>query len=102
MYKNIDLSLAILPIEIVIQKYYNIITIKKGESQMKGDLIMMKTKQYKTVNNYLDTLDDEQIVTVFNDKHNIHYHGKVGYAPLNCYFEFINAIENGNEIIINA
>lgn len=59
-------------------------------------------KQYKTVNNYLDTLDDEQIVTVYDDKHNIHYHGKAGYAPLDCYFEFINVIENGNEIIIRA
>ncbi len=55
-----------------------------------------------TVNNYLDTLNEEQIVTVFNDKHNIIYHGKAGYAPLNLYFEFRNATENGVDLIING
>lgn len=67
-------------------------------------------KKHITVDNYLDTLDDEQIVTVYDDKHNIHYHGKAGNAPLNCsHFEFRNALErpylnggNGIEIVING
>lgn len=74
--------------------------IKSTTSNATGLLIRLAREE--TVNNYLDTLDAEQIVTVYDDKHNIHYHGKAGYAPLDCYFEFINTIFNGNEIIINA
>lgn len=57
-----------------------------------------------SVNTYLDTadIDDEQVVVIYNDKHNIHWVGRAGWAPLNCRFEFKNAVRKGNELIING
>lgn len=55
-----------------------------------------------SVNTYLDTINDEQTIVVYNNKHNIVYIGKAGYAPLNLYFEFKNAIVRDNELIING
>ncbi len=59
-----------------------------------------------TVNNYIETLlekneEDQQIVVIYDDNHNIYYIGKVAYAPLNCWFTFKNAHMVGNELRIN-
>lgn len=59
-----------------------------------------------TVLNYLETLPTTQIVTIYNDNHNIAYHGKAGYAPLTFDYVGLNSVttspEHPNEIIINA
>ena len=59
-----------------------------------------------TVNNYIDELlkeneENPQIVAIYDEKHNLHYLGKVAYAPMNCWFPFKNARMVGNELRIN-
>lgn len=45
--------------------------------------------------------DNQQIIVIYDDNHNIHYIGKVAFAPLNCWFTFKNAQMVGNELRIN-
>ena len=59
-----------------------------------------------TVNNYIEKMlenneENQQIIVIYDDNHNIYYIGKVAYAPLNCWFTFKNAHKVGNELRIN-
>lgn len=59
-----------------------------------------------TVNNYIEKMlenneENQQIIVIYDDNHNIYYIGKAAYAPLNCLFTFKNAHKVGNELRIN-
>ncbi len=59
-----------------------------------------------TVNDYIEKMlesneENQQIVVIYDNNHNIYYIGKVAYAPLNCWFTFKNAHIVGNELRIN-
>ncbi len=47
-----------------------------------------------TVNNFIEKIvmkNPNQLVTIYNEKHNIIYHGKADFAPLTLYMEFKNS-----------
>jgi hypothetical protein len=48
-----------------------------------------------------ETIDENQIVTVYDKNNNIEYLGKAQFAPLNLRQEFIRAETVGNELRIN-
>lgn len=56
-----------------------------------------------SIDNFINSLDEKQVIVVYNEKHNIHYVGTAENAPV--YFSwmlFNNAIFNYHEIIING
>lgn len=74
----------------------------------------MTTRIEMTINHYIEQLInaglEKQIVTIYDRHHNIIYHGKADYAPINLYdtfrdSELITTIIDGQQItdlIING
>lgn len=57
-----------------------------------------------TVNSFIEKIVEKnpnQIVTIYDDKHNIIYHGKADFAPLTLWFEYRNS-QTENCIDING
>ena len=65
-----------------------------------------ETAETISVNNYIEKLlenndENQQIIVIYDNNHNIHYIGRAAYAPCNCWFTFKNAHIVGNELRIN-
>ena len=59
-----------------------------------------------TVNNFIEKMlenneDNQQIIVIYDDNHNIHYIGKATFAPKDCWITFKKAQMVGNESRIN-
>lgn len=56
-----------------------------------------------SIDNFISSLDEKQVIVVYNEKHNIHYVGTAENAPVFfSWMLFDNAIFNYHEIIING
>lgn len=47
------------------------------------------------------SIKEDQIIACYNDKHNLEYLGKAGFAPVALWWEFKRAELIGNELRIN-